>query len=255
MSYLSFEGTDAERTLAPWRGGWRMFAARWRGRRFRDRRLVFAILVCGHVLQERRGGHKKQASSDGAAEVEQSIIVAGWPADKHVFKHRLNGAGGTAVSDKISSKLTKGDASERHVVAQYLDFFPVLDNCGQSIVGRAWLDRIVQFDVRQFLAADDFFLFFCRQRVPSVKIVKIFLHDDVAAAGEGRIFLSNKHGSACLFAPRILCSVDKTDQIAVVEVTETMHLILWRGCGRDPRHDLCRKLETQIHPFCTNVKK
>jgi hypothetical protein len=36
-------------------------------------------------LQKRRGRHEEQTSGDGAAEVEQPVVVAGRAADEHVL--------------------------------------------------------------------------------------------------------------------------------------------------------------------------
>ena len=57
------------------------------------------------------------------------------------------------------------------------------------------------------------------------KIVKIFLHDDVAAAGERGVLLADEHGVDRCLALRILRSVDKAEEIAVVEVTESLHFV------------------------------
>ena len=141
-------------------------------------------LVFGHVLQKRRRRHEEQISGDGAAEVEQPVVVAGRPADEHVLEHLLDGAGRTAVADEIGAKFTMRGPAEGHVVAQDLDLFPVLDDGRERVVRRGWLDGIVQFDVGQLGAADDAFLRFGGERIPCVKIVEIFLHDDVAAAGK-----------------------------------------------------------------------
>jgi hypothetical protein len=43
-------------------------------------------------------------------------------------EHLLNGAGGTAVSDEIGSKLSGPGPAEGHVVTQDLDLFSVLDD-------------------------------------------------------------------------------------------------------------------------------
>src|SRR5580704_12522438 len=120
MSF-SFEGTDAERTLAHrWlRYGWRR--RRWSAGRlarqdgcgFRSHRRVF-----GHILQKRRGWHEEQVSGDGAAEVEYPVVVAGRPADEHVVEHLLDGAGRTAVADEIGAEFTLRRPAEGHVVAQ-----------------------------------------------------------------------------------------------------------------------------------------
>src|ERR1700731_2928971 len=88
MSDVSFKGTDAERSFVHRRDGWRGFSRRWRGGGPRSRRLVF-----GYGLQKRRRRHEKQVSGDGATEVEQAVVVAGRPADEHVFEHLLDCAG------------------------------------------------------------------------------------------------------------------------------------------------------------------
>ena len=157
--------------------------------------------VFGHVLQKCRGRHEEQVSGDGAAEVEQPVVVAGRPADEHVLEHLLDGAGRTAVADEIGAKFTVTRPAEGHVVAQDLDLFSVLDDGGERVVRRGWLDGIVQFDVGKLGAADDAFLRLGGQRIPCVQIVKIFLHDDVAAAGKRGVLLADKHGVGRRLAP------------------------------------------------------
>ena len=73
--------------------------------------------------------------------------------------------------------------------------------------------------------------------------MKIFLHDDIAAAGERSILLADEHGIDRCRASRVLRPVDETHEIAVVEVTEALHFI-HRGNGiPDTRHKLSGKLE------------
>src|ERR1700677_4582857 len=131
MSYVSFERSDAERTLAHRWDGWRRFDSRRRRSGFRNRTLG---LVFGHILQKCRRRHKEQVSGHGTAEVEQPVVVAGRAADEHVLEHLLSGAGRTAVADEIGAKLTMRGPAERHVVAQDLDLFSVLDDCGERVV-------------------------------------------------------------------------------------------------------------------------
>ena len=95
----------------------------------RNRRLVF-----GHGLQKCRGRHEEQVSGDGAAEVEQPVVVAGRPADEHVLEHLLDRAGRTAVADEIGAKFTVRGPAEGHVVAQDLDLFSVLDDRRERVV-------------------------------------------------------------------------------------------------------------------------
>ena len=155
----------------------------------RSRRLVF-----GDGVQKCRGRHEEQVSGDGAAEIEQPVVIAGRTADEHVLEHLLDGAGRTAVADEIGAKFTVRGPAEGHVVAQDLDLFSVLDDGRERVVRRGWLYGIVQFDVGELRAADDSFLRLRGQRIPSVKIVEIFLHDDVAAAGERGVLFADEHG-------------------------------------------------------------
>ena len=116
-------------------------------------------------------------------------------------------------------------------------------------------DGIVQLDVRQLGAANDSFLRLRGQRIPSVKIVEIFLHDDIAAAGERGVLLADKHGLDRCLAPGILRPIDETQEIAVVKVTEAMHFVHRRNSISETRHDLRRKLEAQIHALRADVEQ
>src|SRR3984957_7281544 len=191
MWYVSFERSDAEGSLAYRWDGCRRFDSRRHRRGFRNRR---PGLVFGHVLQKCRRRHKEQVSGHGAAEVEQPVVVAGGPADEHVLEHLFDSAGRTAVADEIGAKLTMRGSAERHVVAQNLDLFPVLDDCGERAVCRGWLDRIVQFDIGKLGAADDAFLRFGGERIPCSKIMEIFLNDDIAAAGKVSVLVTDYYG-------------------------------------------------------------
>src|SRR5580693_4702938 len=236
MRDFSFKGTDTERTIVLVRRQ-RVFH-RWFGGCRRNRRLVFA-----YIFQKRRGGHKKQVSSDGATEVEQPIVITGRTPDEHVRKHLLNRTGRAAIANEIGTKFTHGRPPERHVVAQDFDLFPVFDDGSERIVRGGWLDGIVQFDVRQLGAADNAFLRLRRQRIPRGKIMKIFLHDDVTAVSERGVLLADEHGVDRRFSPRIFSSIDKADEITVVEVTESLHLVYRRNSTADACHNLRRKLE------------
>src|SRR5579864_5273424 len=235
MWYVSFERSDAERTLAHRWDGWRRFDSRRRRRGFRNRRLG---LVFGHVLQKCRRRHKEQVSGHGAAEVQQPVVVPGRAADEHVLDHLFDSAGRTAVADEIGSKLTMRGSAERHVVAQNLDLFPVLDDRGERAVCRGWLDRIVQFDIGKLGAADDAFLRFGGESIPCVHIVEIFLYDDVTAGNKRRVFVTDEDGIGYGDAAGILRAIDEPQEIALVEVTKAVHLIHWRNGISQTRHNL-----------------
>ena len=112
MPDVSFEGADAERTIVHRRDGWCGFDRRRRGGGRHNRRLVF-----GDGLQKCRGRHEEQVSGDGAAEVKQSVVIAGRATDEHVFEHLLSYARRTTVADEIGAEFTLAGLAERHVVA------------------------------------------------------------------------------------------------------------------------------------------
>src|SRR5580698_2672709 len=129
MSYVSFERTDAEGTVAHrWNGG-RTFGHRRRCVGFLSLRLVF-----GQGIEKCRRWYEEKIPGDGAAEIKQPVVVAGWPADEHVLEHLFNRAGRTAVSDEISAEFTVARLAEGHVVAQNLDLFSVFNDRGKSVV-------------------------------------------------------------------------------------------------------------------------
>ena len=57
-------------------------------------------------LQERRRRCEKQVAGDGPAEIQQPVVVARRPADKHVLEHLLDRAGRTAVADEIRAEFS-----------------------------------------------------------------------------------------------------------------------------------------------------
>jgi hypothetical protein len=123
-------------------------------------------------------------------------------------------------------------------------------------VRAAWLDGIVELDVRELGSADDLLLFFDGHAVPRVQRMQILLHDHVAAAGEGRVFATDDDGIDRRLIRGILGPVDKTDQVTVVEINEAMDLVDRVDGIADPGHDLGRQFETQVHAFGrTNVEQ
>src|SRR5579862_2343296 len=188
MSYVSFEGTDAEGVLGQrWVGrlvaGSLIFSGLiFAGLIFAS--LIFAGLILSHTVQKSCGWYEEKVSGDGAAEVEQAVVVAGRAADEHIHQHLLDGARGTAIADEIGAKFAVGRPAEGHVVAENLDLFSVLNDGGESAVRGSGLDGIVQLDIGKFSAADDALLGLGGDRIPCVKVVKIFLHDDITTTGE-----------------------------------------------------------------------
>ena len=77
--------------------------------------------------------------------------------------------------------------------------------------------------------------------------MKVLLDDHVAPAGERRVLLADEGGVDGSLVDGILRPIDETEQVAIVEVLEAVHFVR-RGDGAiEPRHDLCRQFEAQIH--------
>ena len=131
----------------------------------------------------------------------------------------------------------------------------VLDDHGQRVVREARLDRVVELDIGQFGAADDAFLRLGRQRVPAGQVVQVLLHDHIAAAGKAAILVADQHGIDRRLALRVFGAVDKAQQIAVVEIAKAVHLVGDRHRVAEPRHDLGRQLEAQIHALGADVEQ
>ena len=85
--------------------------------------------------------------------------------------------------------------------------------------------------------------------------MQIFLHDDIAAAGEARILGADQHRGERLVSGRVLGAVDKPEEIALVEIAETLHLVDRRHGGPEPGHDLRRQFKAQVEPLGTNVEQ
>ena len=113
-------------------------------------------LVRSDTVEERGSWDEKKISSNGGAEVEYAIVIAGRSSDEHIFKHLLDSARRTAVADKVGAELTVAGAAEGHVVPQNFDFLAVLFDDGERVVRGGGLDGIVEFDIGELRAADDF---------------------------------------------------------------------------------------------------
>ena len=107
----------------------------------------------------------------------------------------------------------------------------------------------------KFGPTDDFLLLLDRQLVPSLQVMQVLLHDHVAAAGEGGILLADDGGVDRSLFHRILRSVDEADQVAIIEVVEAVHFVRRGDRVAEPRHDLRRQFEAQIHSCGADMKE
>src|SRR5262249_22220244 len=90
-------------------------------------------LVVAHIFQKRSGWRKEQTAGDSAAEIQQSVIVAGRPANEHILEHLLDGSRRPAVTDEVGAELASRP-TERHVVAEDFELLAVLYDRGEGIV-------------------------------------------------------------------------------------------------------------------------
>src|SRR6202012_3763103 len=83
MRDVSFKRADSQRSVvfALGRGEFVLWL---------DRSLGRLRIVFGYPVQKCHGGYKKKVAGHGATEIEQTIVVAWWSADKHVLQHLLN---------------------------------------------------------------------------------------------------------------------------------------------------------------------
>src|SRR3984893_10431348 len=208
-----------------------------------------------HVFQECRGWHEEQGTGYRPAEVEPPIIIAGRAADEHVLDHLLGHPRRAAIANEVGAIFTGTDSAEGHVVAHDLKLFAILGNRGERVVRRRRFYRVVQFDVGQLAAADDALLHLRGERVPSVQVMEIFLHDYVAAPSERGILLADECGVDHRFATRILGAIDEAQEVAVIEVPKAMNLVDRRDRFAEARHNLRRHFEAKIHPLRADMEQ
>ena len=84
--------------------------------------------------------------------------------------------------------------------------------------------------------------------------MKILLDDDVASAGESRIFVANKDSIGGRAAGGIFCAVYEAKEIAVVEVAEAVDFIDGGDGAPEASQDLRSELEAEIHALGADVK-
>ena len=122
-------------------------------------------------------------------------------------------------------------------------------------MGVGQLDVVGHLDVGQLRAPDRLLLILGAQRVPGGHVVQVLLHDDVAAAGEVRIGVADQRRRPGRPADRVLGAVDEAEQVALVEVAESVHLVHHGDRPGQPGHGLGDELKTQVHPLVPDVEE
>src|SRR5208282_105228 len=91
--------------------------------------------------------------------------------------------------------------------------------------------------------------------IPCLHVVKVLLHDDIAATCKGGVLAADDYGLTSDIPPRILSTIDEADDIAIVEIPEAVNLIGNRNGIADAVHDLGRQFKTKVHAFGSNVEQ
>ena len=200
------------------------------------------------------GGDEEQRPGDRVGEVEQPVVVSRRRADEHVVDHLLEHPRRARVADEVGAGLA-AHVAERHVVAEDVDLDAVLLDHGERVVRVRRLRLVVELDVGELRAADDQLLLLGRERLPLREVVDVALHEHVAPAGEVGILVADDRGLDRLLPHRVLGAVDEAGQVAVVEVAEPVRLVDRGDRALEPRHDLGRELEAEVHPLGADVEE
>src|SRR3989442_13598575 len=83
--------------------------------------------------------------------------------------------------------------------------------------------------------------------------MEILLNNHIAARGERRILAGYEGGINRVLTLGVLCSIDKTDEVAAVKVTKPMNLVNRADCGSKPSNNLRRQFEAQVHALRPNM--
>jgi len=145
-------------------------------------------------------------------------------------------------------------AAEGHVVAKDFDFPSVLFDGVKGVVSGGGFNGVIEFDVGNFCAADDFFLGFGGKLVPGIEIVKILLDNHVASAGKRRIFIANEDGIDGRATRGIFGPVDEAKEITFVEVAKAVDFVGGGDGAFEASHDLRGQLETKVHVLGADMK-
>lgn len=176
--------------------------------------------------------------------------------EEHVPQHLFGDLRSARIADEIGAELPLSDAAERHVVADDLPFVSLRVGDGvQRDMRVRWFDVVRNFDVRQFCAADDFLLFLRGQRVPGGEVVHVLLNDHIAAAREIAVLVTDEHRVGRDVTLGVLGAVDEAEEVALVEVLETVHLVHHGDRSVEAFADQLGQFETEIHVVRSHMEE
>lgn len=177
-------------------------------------------------------------------------------SEEHVPQHLLGHLGGAGVADEEGAELALSQGAERHVLPHDLAFVAVLVGDGvERDMGVGRLDVVGEFHVGELRAPDDLLLLVRRQRVPRPQVVQVLLDDHITAALEGGVLFADEHGVGGRPALGVLAAVDEAEQVAVVEVLESMDFVDDRDRAVQSFHDQPGEFEAEVHAAGPEVEQ
>ena len=119
----------------------------------------------------------------------------------------------------------------------------------------ARLDVVGQLDVAELGATDGGLLLLDREPVPRVEVVQVLLHDHVAPARERGVLVAHGDRRERGRTLGVLGAVDETQQVALVERSEPVHLVDDPHVPAERAHQTLRELEAEIQALGSEVEE
>lgn len=200
----------------------------------RDRRVS---VPSGGVSEKICSGNKEQATDGRRRDIEDAVVCARRIADKRPLKHPFDDRRVCGIGDVLGTELAGTDAPERHIVMHDIRLNAVcVDNRVDRYMG---MRQVSALDILKLGATNNLLLLFDGHRVPAFQIMQILLNHHVAAVPKGRVLVTNERHRDRVRASQIRRPVHKPQQVAVVEVAESMNLINNVGGTSQPRGQQC----------------
>ena len=178
-------------------------------------------------------------------------------SDKHAFEHPLRDPKTPRVADEVRAEHARAGGAKRHIVAEdvVLDAVVVFDRRERLVRLLPAGGRVVELHVLQLRAPDDGLLLLGGQGAPGLEVVHVLLHDDVAAAGGGGVFLGDEDRGRHGGTDGVGGAVDEAEEVAHVEVAEADCLVDDGGGVAEEVHQLSLELEAEISPLRAYVEE
>ncbi|CAG9947099.1 unnamed protein product [Clonostachys rosea f. rosea IK726] len=178
-------------------------------------------------------------------------------ANEHALQHLLRDPEILRVTDKVGPELRLTRRSEWHIVSYDGMLVAFYLDRGEGLVRLLRLRRrVVELDVVKLRPSDDGFLRFGPKGLPPFHVVEVLLNDDVAASRRVRFVLLSHEGCFRGFGTDgIRRAIDKSQQVAGVEVSESDSLVIYCHSIAQTLHQLPLKLKAQVPPVSPNVEE